>query len=107
NNAQSLRLEFAEHGEETLDLVRVETRRRLVEHQRFRPDIERAGDRHQLLDRQGMTVERLRDLDFHIDASERRGGANVDLLPVNATEFHRLAAAINDLRHGKNNDKVD
>ena len=107
NDAQSPRLEFAQHGEEMLDLVRVQARGRLVQHQRPGVDVERAGDGHHLLYGDGITVQWLRHVHFKIEPPQRLGGAKVDLIPVDATKLQRLAAKKNIFRHGRKRDQVD
>src|SRR6185436_12242055 len=92
NNAEALRLEFAQHREEVLDLVGVEAGGGFVEDEHFRFDIEGAGNGDHLLNGEGITAKRSRDIHFDVEPSKPVGGAKPDLFPVNPARLHRLAA---------------
>ena len=99
NNAEALGLEFAEHEEEMFYLARVEAGGGFVEDEHFRFNIEGACNGDHLLNGEGITVQRLRDIHADVQSFERIGGAQSDLFPVDTAQLHRLAAEKNVLRH--------
>ena len=67
-------LEVAQDLEKKLDLVGVEARGRLVEHEHPRVVLERAGDRDQLLDRHRIGAERPLDIDVDVEPLQPLAG---------------------------------
>ena len=85
-------LEPADQGEELRDLVLVEARRRLVEDEHVRRDVDRACDRDHLLDGERLPAERRSDVDVDPDARERVRCASTHRTPHDVPEAAWLAA---------------
>ncbi len=78
DDGDAARLEVAHDLEKKRGLLGVEARGRLVEHQNAGVVLERAGDRHELLDRDGVGPERPLDVDL---------GADIEALQTLARAF--------------------
>ncbi len=70
DDRDSAALEVAQDLEKQLDLIGVEARGRLVEHEHPRVVLERARDRDELLDRQRIGAERPLDVDVDLEPLE-------------------------------------
>ena len=68
DDGDAVRLEVANDLEQERDLIGVETRRRLVEHQHPRVVLERPGDRDELLDGDRIRAEGPLDVDVDVEA---------------------------------------
>jgi hypothetical protein len=100
-------LEVADHAEQLGALVEVETRRGLVEHQDPGLGRDRAGDRHELLDGEGVPAEDRGRVDVEAEVGEYGVGALAHLPPVDQTEPAWLAAERDVLRDRDVRQQVD
>ena len=99
-------LEVAEDLEKELDLIGVEARGRLVEHEHPRVVLERASDGDELLDRDRIGAERPLDVDVDLEPLEPLASEAARGTPGNEPEPARLTAKRQILghRHGRDRD---
>ena len=100
-------LEPADQREELRDLVLVEARGRLVEDEHVRGDVDRAGDRDHLLDRERLSSERRTDVDVDADPRERLGRPPPHGAPLDVPEPAWLASDRDVLGDGEVRAEVD
>ena len=81
DDGDAARLEIAQDAEQQFDLARIEARGRFVEHEDPRVVLQRPGDRHELLDGDGIRGERPFDVDVEVQALEPFARALVRLPP--------------------------
>ena len=81
DDGDAARLEIAHDAEQQFDFARVEARGRFVEHKDPRVVLQRPGDRHELLDGDGIGGQRPLDIDVEAQALEPFARALVRLPP--------------------------
>ena len=97
----------AHHPEQLGDLVGVQARGRLVEDQHPGVDVDRTGDRDELLDRDRVLAERRGRVDVQVEPVERLRGPAVHRPAVDAAEATGLAAEQDVLGHREVGAEVD
>ena len=107
DDADAARGELAHDAEQDRDLVTVETRGRLVEDQHPRRQIDGAGDRDDLLDRDRIVAKRRGHVDMKAEPGEQHAGSPAHLAFLNHAKPRRLAAEKQILRHRKIRQQVD
>ena len=107
DNRDAMSLEVPDDLEQERDLVGVEARRRLVEHQHPCVVLERPGDGDELLDGDRIRAERPLDVDVDIEALQTLPGALSRRSPIDESKLLRLAQKRQILGHRHGRDKVD
>ena len=107
HNGDAVRLQVPDNLEQERDLVGVEARRRLVEHQHPRVVLERPGDGDELLDGDRIGAERPLDVDVDVEALQALPRALSRPSPIDEPKPLRLAQQRQILGHRHGRDEVD
>ena len=107
DDAETPRLEIGEDREETIDLCRIQARRRLVENQNLAGNIDGPGDRDDLANRDGIGRQKRRNVDRQAVALKDLARAPVDGAAVDEAEALGLATEKQIFRNGEVRQEID
>ena len=107
DDRESAALELAHDPEKQLGLFRIEARGRLVEHEDPRVLLERARDRHQLLNGDRIRAERTFDVDIDIEPLQPFLGSLARPAPGDQAKPARLPAEGQVFRHRHRRYEID